>query len=77
VDDDGDAPPRLEALAAQGARATRDLNRVPTETYRCQATEALCASEPMSGFDVRQCVRELTSREVGAAALPARFRPAA
>jgi hypothetical protein len=62
---DGDAIARLEALAASGGRATRAVDGARTESYRCQATEALRASEPLNPFDLRQYVRELTSRNVG------------
>ena len=43
-------------LAANGSRPT---------TYRCQATEAVRATEPLSKYDLRQYFRELTSGNVG------------
>jgi hypothetical protein len=61
----GDEGARLEALARDGARAVRDVDGVPAESYRCQATEALRATEPLSSYDVRQYVREVTSGNVG------------
>ena len=64
TDDDG-ALARLGDLAANGARVTRDVEGVATELYRCQATEALRASESLSAFDLSQYVRELTSGNVG------------
>lgn len=60
--DGGDAYARLEELAAAGGRAVGDDG---AELYRCQATEALRASEPLSTFDMRQYVRELSSGNVG------------
>ena len=51
---------RAEAtVAAHGADGTS------VETYRCQATEALRASEPLRSYDLRQYLRELTSGNVG------------
>src|SRR4051794_34959982 len=50
----------LEELTRQATRAITD-----PEIYRCQATEASRASEPMSNFDLRQYGRELTARNVG------------
>jgi hypothetical protein len=55
----------LEALSSAGTRTVRDLDGEPTPTYRCQATEALVASESLSKYDPRQFVREVTSRNVG------------
>src|SRR5262245_2267501 len=52
---------QLGSLAGAGATTFREPNGVPTESYRCQATEALKASEPLSRYDPRQYVRELTS----------------
>jgi hypothetical protein len=65
------AEPDAKALAELGARARigtrtiRELDAAPTEMYRCQATEALAASEPLNRYDPRQYVRELTSGNVG------------
>jgi hypothetical protein len=50
----------LEELTRKAARAVTD-----PEIYRCQATEASRASEPMSNFDLRQYGRELTANKVG------------
>jgi hypothetical protein len=55
----------LEALSQSATRATRELDGLRVETYRCQATEALAASEPLSPYDPMQYVREVTSRNVG------------
>jgi hypothetical protein len=56
---------QLGELARAGARAVRDVDGAPTETYRCQATEALRATEPLSSYDMRQYLRELTSENIG------------
>jgi hypothetical protein len=54
----------LEELAGNGTRAVRDLDGARVESYRCQATEALQATEPLSSYDLRQYVRELRSGNV-------------
>ncbi len=54
----------LEELARQATRAATD-----PELYRCQATEASRASEPMSNFDLRQYGREVTGNKVRIARL--------
>lgn len=61
--DDGLA--QLEELTRAGTRTVRDVDGAPTEAYRCQATEALRATEPLSAYDPRQYIRELTSGNVG------------
>ena len=63
--DRGDLLAQLEELARDGARTVRDLDGAPTESYRCQATDALRATEPMGNYDPRQYIRELTSGNVG------------
>jgi hypothetical protein len=55
---------QLKARANAGTRTIRELEGTPTETYRCQATEALAASEPLNRFDPRQYIRELATRNV-------------
>jgi hypothetical protein len=65
----GDALAQLEALARDATRAVRDVDGEPAEAYRCQATEALNATEPMSNYSPGQYVRELTAGNVG----PLRF----
>jgi hypothetical protein len=62
---DANALAELAARARHGTRTIRELDRTPTEVYRCQATEALVASEPLNRFDPRQYVRELTAGNVG------------
>jgi hypothetical protein len=62
---DGNGLAELAALARDGATAVREVGGVQAESYRCQATEALRATEPQSNYDLRQYVRELTSGNVG------------
>ena len=64
-----DARAELEQLAANGGRASRADNGDGIEIYRCQATEAVRASEKLHPFDLRQYARELSSGNVG----PERF----
>jgi hypothetical protein len=61
----GDALSQLEKLVRDATRAVRDVDGVPVESYRCQATEALRAAEPLSKYDLGQYIRELTSGNVG------------
>lgn len=58
---EGDGVAELERLAETGARTTREFSGVPTEVWRCQATEAVKATERLSGFDLSQYWRELTN----------------
>jgi hypothetical protein len=60
-----DAVARLEALAREGTQTVRELDGARVEAYRCQATEALQATQPLSSYDLRQYVRELRSGNVG------------
>jgi hypothetical protein len=55
----------LEQLANAATRAVRELDGAPTEVFRCQATEALEATEPQNNFDLRQYAREVKSKNVG------------
>jgi hypothetical protein len=59
----------LRERAVAGTRTIRELDGAPTETYRCQATEALAASEPLNRYDPRQYLRELITGNVGLARL--------
>jgi hypothetical protein len=59
-----DAASRLEELTRGGARAVRDHEGTPSESYRCQATEAFRATQPLSNYDLRQYFREFTSKNV-------------
>src|SRR5215211_5911708 len=61
----GDGLAQLGELARDRAHVVRDVDGAPRESYRCQATEALRATEPLSTYDVRQYFRELTSKNVG------------
>lgn len=71
VDDDSkrdlvdDSSPELDSASRAATRAVRELAGQQVETYRCQATEALAASEPMNPYDMRQYIREVTSGNVG------------
>jgi hypothetical protein len=60
-----DAGPELEHRAQAGARAVRGIEGDNAEVWRCQATEALKASEPLKPSDVRQYWRELESGNFG------------
>ena len=62
---DGNALGDLEELVRDATVAERGVDGASVESYRCQATEALRASEPLSRYDLRQYIRELTSRNVG------------
>lgn len=76
VDDDAEATvsseadtDKLEQLAQSGSRTVRELDGAPTEVWRCQATEAVKASDHLGGYDLRQYWRELTNGNYG----PLRF----
>lgn len=60
-----DALAELEALVRDATVAGRDDYGASVESYRCQATQALRAGEPLSQYDVRQYVREFTSGNIG------------
>jgi hypothetical protein len=55
----------LAALARSATRSTREIDGEATRVYRCQATQAPAATEPLRGFDPRQYVREVTCGNVG------------
>lgn len=61
----GDALAQLEELAHEATRVVREVDGASIDSYRCQATEALRAAEPLSKYDLRQYIRELTARNVG------------
>ena len=61
-DVDGDAD--LERVSAAAARTTREFDGAQEEVWRCQATDALLATEPLKTSNLRQYPRELTSRNV-------------
>ena len=70
----GDALAELEQLVRDATVAERGEDGASVESYRCQATEAVRATEPLSRCDLRQYVRELSSGNVGLAAPPSRSR---
>ena len=55
----------LERLAQAGTRTTRDLGGKRSDVWRCQATEALNASEPLKASELGQYWRELTNGNFG------------
>ena len=64
VDADLDGLEKLDRLVRKGSRAVREFDGEPVETYRCQATEALRATEQLRPFDLRQYAREFTAGNV-------------
>jgi hypothetical protein len=58
---DEDAERRLEQIAVAGARPTPPYEADGRELWRCQATEASRASEPLKTSDLRQYWREMKS----------------
>lgn len=56
----------LAALADASTTAVRDRGDRRHEVFRCQATEARIASEPLSALDPRQYIREVTAGNVSA-----------
>jgi hypothetical protein len=69
-DEEGERDPQdgaaaLAEVATAATRAVRDVGGAPKERYRCQATEALQASEPLPRYGVRQHLRELRVGNVG------------
>jgi hypothetical protein len=56
----------LARLVDGSTRRTRIVDGREREVFRCQATEARAASEPMSASDPRQHVREVTVGNVSA-----------
>jgi len=63
-EDDQTEMARLAAAAQRATRATRDSEGDRVERYRCQATEAVAASQRLHKFDPRQFVREVRSGNV-------------
>ena len=61
----GHLPDPVVELDRLVREATVSANGDESPTYRCQATEALRASEPIGRFDLRQYVRELVSSNTG------------
>jgi Uncharacterised nucleotidyltransferase len=56
---------QLEQLAQAGTRTVRDLEGAATEVWRCQATEAFKASEPLKTSNLAQYWREFTNGNFG------------
>jgi hypothetical protein len=65
--DDGSI--ELHEIAQRSTRAEREIDGAVKEVYRCQATEALRATEPLSRFDPSQYIRELASGNLRASRL--------
>jgi hypothetical protein len=65
VDGSGNSTSELEQLALKGTRVVREVDGEQQEVWRCQATEALRATEPLKTSDVRQYFRELKVRNIG------------
>jgi hypothetical protein len=59
----------LHQIARRSTRAEREIDGAVKEVYRCQATEALRATEPLSRFDPSQYIRELASGNLRASRL--------
>ena len=57
----------LAELAEASTTAVRDVGDRRDEVFRCQATDARIASEPLSALDPRQYIREVTAGNVSAA----------
>ncbi len=55
----------LDSLTRASTTTSRELNGSAATTYRCQATEAPTASEPLGRYDLHQYVREVGSGNVG------------
>ena len=65
VDDELDGGPELDRLTRRGARTLRVLDGATEEVWRCQATEALVATEALKTSNPAQYWRELRSGNVG------------
>jgi hypothetical protein len=60
-----EAAAELEALALRATKTRRERDGMEVEAYRCQATEAVAASEPLDKYDPRQFVREVSAGNAG------------
>jgi hypothetical protein len=56
---------KLEHLTQAGTRTVREVGGDQSEVWRCQATEALNASEPLKTSELGQYGRELTNGNFG------------
>jgi hypothetical protein len=63
--DDEAAIAELKRVTDASSRSLDQSNEGGVDLFRCQATQALAASEPLHDFDPRQYTRELQSRNVG------------
>jgi hypothetical protein len=63
--DDEAALAELERVTGASSRRREQSEKGAVELFRCQATDALAASEPLREFDLRQYIRELRSGNVG------------
>jgi len=55
----------LERIATAATRTATAVAAEPSEGWRCQATDALKASEPLKRSDIRQYWREMTNGNFG------------
>jgi hypothetical protein len=62
---DKDALAELERLVGEATVGALSDDGSSVDSYRCQATEALRAGEPLSRYDPRQYIRELTAGNIG------------
>ena len=65
VDESNEGAAKLEHLAQAGTRTVREIGGERSEVWRCQATEAFNASEPLKTSNLRQYWRELTNGNFG------------
>jgi hypothetical protein len=65
VETNTDGEDELERRATTNARTVRELDGEPAEVWRCQATEALNATQHLKTSDIRQYWRELSSGNFG------------
>lgn len=69
IEREGEDLAALETLAQSAARSARDLDGDLVQTYRCQATEAIAASESLNQYDPRQYILEVAGGNVSAGRL--------
>lgn len=55
----------LERVTRANSKRVEQSENGVDEFFRCQATDALAASEPLGDFDLRQYIRELRAGNVG------------
>jgi hypothetical protein len=65
ADGGGGGAAQLEAVSRRATRTTRELEGEQVETYRCQGTDAIIASEALHKLDPRQFIREVTAGNFG------------